>query len=130
VARNTGIERPTLDAGLLEGEKVSSGPYSEYKVAMKTAMLTEYVGSYRRHLFRAVLNQGIFIINRGHVKVTLPIVADWTGFSLRVLKAWLQPMSSRTRRTMPLSAIRLVIHEFWLHDEGSYDWPKMLRKCR
>jgi hypothetical protein len=130
VARDTGIERPTLGHGLLDGEKVSSGPYSEYKVAMKTAMLTEYVGNYRRHLFRSALEQGLFDARVGRRKVTLPQVADWTGYSLRVLKAWLQPMSSRTRRTMPLPAIRLIIHEFWMRDGGHYDWEKMLRKCR
>jgi hypothetical protein len=131
MARILGTTRPTLGDGLRAGEKVSSGPYAD----LKTAMITERLGIYRAHLFRTVLEQGVFCFDPhpdryGRHKPTLPEVAQWTGYSLRVLKAWLQPPSSPTRREMPLPAIRLIIHEFWMRDEGHYDWPKLLRKCR
>lgn len=109
---------------------VSSGPYD----SIKDAWAAERADILRAHLFRTVLEQGIFInSNRaayGRHKPSLETVAKWTGYSVRTLKSWLQPPSSKTRRAMPLPALRHIILEYRLRDESPYDWLKLLRKAR
>ena len=109
---------------------VSSGPYDD----IKSAWAAERADILRAHLFRTVLDQGIFInapaSAYGRHKPTLELVAKWTGYSVRTLKSWLQPPSQRTRRAMPLPALRHIMLEYRMRDESHYDWLKLLRKCR
>lgn len=127
VAKVIGPERPTLEnGGLKPGQKVASGPYPD----LKTAIITERVDLYRAHLFRKAIEQGIFRASAGHRKPTLVEISQWTGYSVRTLKSWLQPPTSRTRRAMPLPALKLILYEFRERDQSTYDWDALLRKVR
>lgn len=132
VAKILGETRPTRKNGLLrDGEKLAGGPYPD----IKTAIFASRADLYRAHLLRGIIDQGIFVANprngiHGRYKPTLEDVAEWSGYSVRTIKSWLQPANSHTRRGMPLPAIRHIVLEFAFRDESAYAWQKALRKCR
>ena len=97
---------------------------------MELAITRERSDKWYPHLCRIAIERG-YLDSRGkHHKPTLKEIAEWTGLSLHSLKAWLKPITSKSHRPMPRSAIRLILHEFALHDHSVYRWRIQLDRCR
>ena len=105
---------------------VIGGPYADQETAIARARPdTMYP-----HLLRQALKAGILRAASGHTTVSLALLSEWTGFGIDTMKAWMRPKTSTAHRTMPRSAIRLILHEFKLRDQSKYAWDKLLELCR
>ena len=112
-----------------EGECVKvlrGGPYKDFDVALARSRADLFYP----HLLRKCLERGIFTAAEGRRNPTQAEVAEWCDYSPHVVECWLRPVTSKSRRKMSRRAIRLVIHEFKLHDSSNYNWDGLLRYCR
>lgn len=109
-----------------DGRKVVGGPYPDLEHANARAR-PELLYP---HLLRCAIKSGFLRAIGGHTKVSLPMVAEWTGYSVDTLQSWLRPMTSVGHRPMPRSAIRLIIHELKLRDQSTYPWDRILKLCQ
>lgn len=104
------------------GERIIGGPYDSLRLAIARAR-PEFL---HQHLLRCALENGVLRAVGGHVDVTVRMLADWTGFSVPTIRAWLRPHTNRSYRPMPRHAIRLVLHEFMSRDQSKYSWRRLL----
>jgi hypothetical protein len=117
---DAGDPDPGPDARLI------GGPYKSLELAIARAR-PELLYS---HLLKTAIKSGLLKASSGHAKVTLPMLSEWTGYSIDTLQSWLRPRTSPGHRPMPRYAIRLILHEFKLRDQSRYPWDKILNLTR
>jgi len=106
--------------------RIVGGPYPDLKTAIRRARPELLY----QHLLRTLLDNGILRASSGHQRVTVSMLAEWTGYSVDTIQSWLRPITSKGHRPMPRYAMRLVVHEFRLRDQSKYPWASMLdRLC-